>query len=91
MVFTLSIVLLNMVLLLVDGVLTKFYQLCIKSPLQFPSRRADYKRLKSHLTRNSRCFIPSLLVESPDVSEIRFNQLLENMVSTRQLSESYAE
>ena len=46
-----------------------------KSPIKFP------------LTRNSICFIPSLLV----VSETCFNQFLENMVSTRQLQESYAE
>ena len=50
-----------------------------KLPVKFP------------LTRTSRCFIPHLLVESADVSETRFNRLLENMVSTRQLPESYAE
>ena len=43
------------------------------------------------MTRNSRCFIPTLLVESPDVSKTRFNRFLDNMVSTRQLRESYAE
>ena len=43
------------------------------------------------LTRNSLCFIPSLLVESPYVSETCFNRLLENMASTRQLPERYAE
>ena len=41
--------------------------------------------------QQGRCFIPSLLVEFPDVSETPFNRLLENMVSTRQLPESYAE
>ena len=43
------------------------------------------------MTRNSRCFIPTLLVESPDVSKTRFNRFLDNMVSTRQSPESYAE
>ena len=53
-----------------------------------PSRQS---LIKFPLTRNSSCFIPSLLVESPDVSETCLNQLLENMVSTRHLPESYAE
>ena len=55
------------------------------------SRLAEKSPIKFPLTRNSRCFIPSLFVESPDVSEACFNRLLENMVCTRQLLESYAE
>ena len=57
--------------------------LAVKSPIKFP------------LSRHSRCFIPSKLgikhLESPDISETHFNRLLDNMVSTRQLPESYAE
>ena len=37
---------------------------------------ADKSPIKFPLTRNSRYFIPSLLVESPDLSETRFNGLL---------------
>ena len=44
---------------------------------------AEKSPTKSSLTRNSFCFIPSLLVESPDASETCFNRLLENMASTR--------
>ena len=52
---------------------------------------AEKSLIKFPMSRNSRCFIPSLLVESPDVSETHFNRLLENIVSTRQLPECYAE
>ena len=50
-----------------------------KSPVKYP------------VTRTSRCFIPNLLVESPEVSERRFNNLLENIVSAKQLSRIFAE
>ena len=57
--------------------------LAVKSPIKFL------------LSKHSRYFIPSKLeikhIESPYVSETHFSRLLENMISTRQLPERYAE
>ena len=44
---------------------------------------------KFPLTQNSRCFIPNLLVESPEVSEMRYKHLLENLASTDYISEGF--
>ena len=39
--------------------------------------------IKFMLVRNSRCFIPALLIESPESSEARFVRVLENLVSSQ--------
>ena len=41
--------------------------------------------IKYSLTRNARCFIPSLLVEAPETSEKRFNDLLEAIFTLQQM------
>ena len=74
-----------------DNQILKFKRDIVSFLSTFCAHLAEKSPVKFSLIRNSRCFIPSLFVESPDVSEIRFNRLLENMVSTRQLPESYAE
>ena len=47
--------------------------------------------IKSPLTHNSRCFIPDLLVESPEVSEMRYKHLLENLAFADHISEGFAD
>ena len=54
-------------------------QITEKSPIKFP------------LTRNSRCFIPNLLVESPKVSEMQYKHLLENLAPADHISEGFAD
>ena len=66
-----------------DNQLIKFKRDVVSFLSTLCDHLAEKSPTKSPLTRNSFCFIPSLLVESPDVSETCFNRLLENMASTR--------
>ena len=43
------------------------------------------------LTRNSRCFIPDLLFESPEVSEMRCKHLFENLISAGKIFERFTD
>ena len=52
---------------------------------------AEKSPIKLSLPRNSRCFIPSLLVENPESSEASFLQELENLVTAQQITDGFAE
>ena len=47
--------------------------------------------MKLSLPRNSKCFIPSPLVENPGSSEARFLHVLENLVAAQQITDGFAE
>ena len=47
---------------------------------------AEKSPIKHSLLRNSRCFIPTLLVENPESSEARFLHVLENLVTAQQIT-----
>ena len=47
--------------------------------------------VKFSLTRNCRCFIPALLIETPDVCQARYGHVLENLLTAEQISEGFVE
>ena len=55
------------------------------------SHLGEKSPIKQSLTRNARCFIPSLLIENPEVCTKRFKRVLENLVSTKQIADRFAE
>ena len=52
---------------------------------------AEKLPIKFTLIRNARCFIPNLLVESPESSEARFIHILENLITTQHVSDKFVE
>ena len=52
---------------------------------------AEKSPIKVSLPRNSRCFIPSLLVENPEFSKARFLRVRENFVTAQQITDGFAE
>ena len=52
---------------------------------------AEKSPIKLSLARNSRCFIPCLLVENPESSKARFLHVLENLVTAQQITDGFAE
>ena len=52
---------------------------------------AEKSPVKFSLTRNCRCFIPALLIETPDVCQARYGHVLENLLAAEQISEGFVE
>ena len=52
---------------------------------------AEKSPIKLSLPRNSRCLIPSLLVENPESSKASFLHELENLVTAQQITDEFAE
>ena len=55
------------------------------------SHLAEKSLIIQSLTKNARCFIPGLLIENPEVCFKRFNRLLKDLVSTKQIADRFAE
>lgn len=55
------------------------------------SHLAEKSPIKVALVRNARCFIPALLIESPESSETRFGRVLESLVTCQQISGKFAD
>ena len=53
------------------------------------SHTTEKSPITFRLTRNSRCFIPDLLFERPEVSEMRCKHLFENLASADKISEGF--
>ena len=58
-------------------------ELCVDLPEKSP--------VKFSLTRNCRCFIPALSIETPDVCQARYGHVLENILAAEQISEGFIE
>ena len=52
---------------------------------------AEKSPVKFSLTRSCRCFIPALLIETPDVFQARYGHVLENLLAAEQISEGFVE
>lgn len=47
--------------------------------------------VKVAFVRNTRCFIPALLIESPETSEARYKRVLESLVACQHISGKFAD
>lgn len=55
------------------------------------SHLVEKSPIKISFVRNVRCFVPALLIESPESSEARFAHVLENLYSCQQISDKFAD